>query len=154
MRKKALKNDICDLKTDMSIAVLRFMHIIEKVALKPYNISMVSARIMLVIVHFNKINQSEISNYVSSSNSNTSQRLDFLEKKGLITRTFAGDTKDKRKVMVSPTIKGEKLFWEVYEKVLDIKNKVLINFSDEELKAHARFNTELVKILDKIEFNK
>jgi len=154
MKKEDLKEAICDFRTDMSVAALRFMNIIEKKALKPYNVSIISGKIMLVIVHFNKISQSEIANYVYTSNSNLSQRLDFLEKEGLIIRISDGDKKDKRKVIISPTEKGEELFWEVYGKVKAIKKKVLDNFSKEELEAHIKFVAKMSNILDKVEINK
>lgn len=154
MHKDLLKEAICDFKTDMGITAIRFMNIIEKIALKPYNISMISGRIMLVIVHFKKISQSEIAEYVLTSNSNLSQRLNFLEKKGLIVRSFAGDKNDKRKVMISPTKKGEELFWEIFEKVADIKEKILNNFTKEELEGHAKFGLKMSKILDKFEYSK
>lgn len=88
---------------------------------------------------------------IGGTRSNISQRLDFLEKQGLVTRKHADIKSDKRKVILSLTSKGKKKLSEA-EKYIEKANMYLEKyFSKKELAAHFAFMDRLQQVIAKEE---
>lgn len=111
--------------------------------------SSASIKIMCILHKTSVTTPSAIQEYMGSSRSNVSQRLDFLEKQGYISRKHSPLSKDKRKVDISLTSMGKRKLKEA-EKWLRKANLYLEKyFTKKELDAHFAFFKKLNEILDR-----
>jgi DNA-binding MarR family transcriptional regulator len=82
-------------------------------------------------------------NVLGGTKSNITQRLNYLEKKGFVTRSQEGGKADKRKVSIFITSAGQQAIKEASYLIRD-KSQALHNvFSEEEINAHLKFMKKL-----------
>ena len=118
------KQILAMVQQDQSMQMMRMERIIEKHALEPMGLSNAFMKILMVIFMGGKVSQVYISDHVATSPANISKRIHKMEKEGLIKRSLEGDKKDRRKVLISLTPKGERKVVKAMEKVGKIKFKL------------------------------
>lgn len=114
-------------------------------------LSSTSVKILGMLSHHKSLTPSQIIEMNNSTKSNISQRLSFLEKEGLITRDYATDKKDKRKVKVLLTDLGEKKLKEMHKVMTKAKISVEKKLSKGEIAQHEAFMQKLNDIMDSSE---
>lgn len=94
----------------------------------------------------------EIASQLDVSVPAISRNLKNLEAKGYIQRT--PDSSDRRIVHISLTQKGEQVLTEKFRSMADVMERVLAQFTDEELETmlrlHVRFTTAVSQAIDEI----
>jgi len=86
----------------------------------------------------------ELSRLISTSHQNIKQICTRLEDNNLI--TFIEDFKDKRKIRIKLTLKGESKAYNVNKSLIKISNKIASNFNSDEI-------DELARLLRKLQFS-
>jgi DNA-binding MarR family transcriptional regulator len=119
--------------------------------LKPVGLSLPSIKILHVLNERSEMMPIEIMRVLGSTKSNITQRLNSLEKKGLVERYFPAGIADRRRIMLRLTVAGRKKLSDavraIDEKSVDLEKF----FSREELKNHFAFFKKLNTILDSCE---
>ncbi|EKE11402.1 MAG: hypothetical protein ACD_15C00084G0003 [uncultured bacterium] len=126
----------------------RFEAIANKYVFQPMGFSSVSMKILKALSFNPSLSPSDLIEITSSTKSNISQRLNFLEKEGYIKRNYASNKTDKRKVNIRLTkLGGEKL-----EDIEKRFKKAHISFAQKltrkEIEQHDIFFKKLNDILD------
>ncbi len=136
-------------------SIVCLAHRIEAMANKyifiPMGLSSTSVKILGMLSHHKSLTPSQIIELSNSTKSNISQRLSFLEKEGLITRDYATDKKDKRKVKVLLTDQGQKKLKEMRKVMTKAKISVEKKLSKNEITQHEAFMQKLNDIMDNSE---
>ncbi|EKD58375.1 MAG: hypothetical protein ACD_56C00141G0005 [uncultured bacterium] len=136
-------------------SIVCLAHRVEGMANKyiflPMGLSSTSVKILGMLSHHAFLTPSQIIEMSSSTKSNISQRLSFLEKEGLIARDYASDRRDKRKVKVTLTSKGKEKMKEIQKVMHKAKLSVEKEFSEKEMTAHKAFIKKLNGVLDNSE---
>lgn len=114
----------------------------------PMGLSSTSVKILGMLSHNSSLTPSQILEMSNSTKSNISQRLNFLEKEGLIVRDYASDQKDKRKVKVKLTEKGKDKMKEVRKVMTKAKFSVEKKLTQIEIAQHEAFMKKLNEILN------
>lgn len=114
----------------------------------PMGLSSASVKI-LGILHCDKaMSPGEILEKIGGTKSNISQRLNFLEKEGLIERTYAQYAGDKRKVAIQATPLGEKRLHEILQRLRKANVKLESNFTKQEINELRNFLKKINQVLD------
>lgn len=111
------------------------------------DISVANVKILHVLCHQPDITPKEILELVGGTKSNISQRLDALEKKGLIIMKRQADH-DKRKVQVQLTDQGKKKLQAIKVHIGKIKKELESHFTQKEIQQHFVFFKKLNRLLD------
>lgn len=141
------------IEEDQSIQMMRMERLVEKYALEPMGFSNALMKILMVIMVGGSISQKYISDHVATSPANISKRVHKMEKDGLIKRDLEGDKKDRRKVLISLTLKGERRVVKAMEKVAVIRSYMISKFTKEELEGMQKSMKKMNVILDDLEKN-
>lgn len=112
----------------------------------PMGISSVSVKILGMLCCGRALSPSEILERLGGTKSNVSQRLNFLEKEGLIERTHANQ--DRRKVAIQLTKKGTERMNAIMERLTKAQISLESKFSKQELQQHRKFIEKINRILD------
>lgn len=114
----------------------------------PQGLSSASVKIMGLLCCQQALTPSEILEKIGGTKSNISQRLNFLEKEGLIERTYAQYANDKRRVAIALTKKGNIILQEMRKRLKAAQISLESNFSQKELTEHRKFLEKINGILD------
>ena len=87
---------------------MRLEHVVNRSVFEPLGLTSSSVKIIGLLKHRGQMTSREISEFLGSSKSNITQRLNFLQKNGLIRRLTATNLKDGRKIAVELTDLGLK----------------------------------------------
>jgi DNA-binding MarR family transcriptional regulator len=117
---------------------------------EPLNLTMSTVKILGLLDGDKELHPTEILNFFGSSKSNITQRLNLLEREGLIGRIYK-DEKDKRKAKIRLTVKGRKKIEEIKTQAGKKAINFDKNFSAEERKRIYNFFNKLKLILDNTE---
>lgn len=126
----------------------RLESIANKYVFQPMGLSSISMKILKVLKIHGPFTASSIIEMLNVTKSNMSQRLNFLEKEGLITRTYASDKKDKRKIIIGLTPQGKKVILDLEKRLEKAHISFEKKFNRQELKHHQDFIDKINKILD------
>jgi DNA-binding MarR family transcriptional regulator len=123
----------------------------NKYIFTPMHTTLSSMRILSYINCHKEITAKTIIELTGKTKSNITQRLNILEKNGLITRTKNPNAQDKRETYIKITPLGEKMVSEALRKIQKFhlsKNKF---FTKKELEGHIKFMNKLSNFLTKEE---
>ena len=126
----------------------RLESIANKYIFAPIGISSVSIKILGLLCCGKALTPGEILDKIGGTKSNISQRLNFLEKEGLIERTYAHFSEDKRRVAVQLTKKGTERMNEVMDRLNKAQISLENKFTKKELIEHKKFIKKISQILD------
>ncbi|NTU67207.1 MAG: ArsR family transcriptional regulator [Candidatus Moranbacteria bacterium] len=148
-RKCALSPEEYILVAAMKLEVTANRHVFHSMRL-----SFMSVKIMGYLSHAKAATPTDIMNSVGGTKSNVSQRLNYLEKEGYISRKFDKFSGDKRKVVIKITKQGEEVLNEVTKRLDKMRRSLRAHFSKEEIEANARFCSKMISILNLSESKK
>lgn len=120
----------------------------NKYIFSPLGLSSSSVKILGMLAHHKSLTPSQILKMSNSTKSNISQRLNFLEKAGWITRDYGSDKNDKRKVSVILTDQGKEKLKGMKKIMEKAKMSISKKFTKNELEMHKAFISKLHTILD------
>lgn len=123
----------------------------NKYIFNPMGMTLSSMRVLSYINFRDKITAKEIIELTGKTKSNITQRLNVLEKNGLIKRIRDTKKGDKRTVYLKITPQGKRKVAEALQKIEKFhisKNKF---FTKEELRSHIKFMHKLADFLEKKE---
>lgn len=123
----------------------------NKYVFNPMGMSLSSMRVLSYINCHSKITAKEIIELTGKTKSNITQRLNVLEKNGLIKRIKYDKSKDKREIYLKITPKGKKKVEEALKKIEKFHLSKTKFFTKEELKNHIKFMKKLSRFLDEKE---
>ena len=126
----------------------RFESIANKYVFYPMGLSAISMKILKLLKVHGRLTASDLIEMTSSTKSNMSQRLNFLEKEKYIQRSHAGDGEDKRRVAIELTSKGKKIILDLEKKFSKAQVSFEEKFSVKELAQHKAFLIKINSILD------
>lgn len=126
----------------------RFENIANKFVFQPMGISSISMKILKLLRMHGTLTASDLIEFLSSTKSNMSQRLNFLEKENLIKKTYASDKKDKRKITIELTSEGKKLILNLEKRFQKAQISFEEKFTTKELQQHRDFVAKVNLILD------
>jgi len=132
------------------MTAMRLEALTERFLFKPAGLSAASFKILAFVKNSPGCSPSQMLNYLGGTKSNITQRLNFLEKHGLV-YSKRPSTGDKRKVFISITPAGNKKFDGVISNFK--KNSIYLEkfFNKQELSGHCSFMMKLNLALDKCE---
>jgi DNA-binding MarR family transcriptional regulator len=137
------------IRTAMQLESIANRHIFSHI-----DMTSASIKIMCVLSKCPTCNTpTKILELIGGTRSNISQRLDYLEKNGLITRKHATAESDKRKVSVLLTAKGKRKLLEAEGLIQKANMYLEKHFTQDELAAHFAFFKKLNELLDAAEKN-
>ncbi|MFA5993686.1 MAG: winged helix-turn-helix transcriptional regulator [Parcubacteria group bacterium] len=126
----------------------RLEAIANKYVFQPMGFSSVSMKILKALQLHSSLSPSDLITITSSTKSNISQRLNFLEKEGYLKRNSASVSSDQRKINIQLTRLGEKKLLEIEKRF----NKARISFAQKltakEIEQHRLFIQKINTILD------
>ena len=125
--------------------------IANKYIFNPMGMTLSSMRVLSYINCQDKINAKEIIELTGKSKSNITQRLNVLEKNGLIRRLKNDRAKDKREVYLKITPQGKRKVAEALRKIEKFHLSKTHFFTKKELENHIKFMRKLSLFLDKEE---
>lgn len=117
----------------------------------PMNMSLSAMRILGYINGKKKTTATELIHLTGKSKSNITQRLNVLEKNGLIKRLKSEDSKDKRETFIKITPKGKTRVKEATKKIEKFHLSKENFFTKKEIENHIKFMNKLSCFLDKEE---
>lgn len=122
---------------------------------RPVGMNIASIKILELINKKKSTTSKEIMELIGGTKSNISQRLNSLEKKGLI-RAHKNIFGDKRKTLIKLTLTGKRKLQEMKKHLDKTKLELEANFSKEEIKKHFAFFNKLNKLIElkEAEFSK
>lgn len=126
----------------------RFESIGNKYIFKPMGLSPTSMQILKLLRNNDGLTSSDLIKITDASKSNMSQRLSFLEKEGYITRNYAKNDKDKRKIIIQITEGGKNKLADIERRVKKAQISFEKKFTEAELAHHKAFFKKLSGILD------
>lgn len=119
--------------------------------LEVFNLKLASLKILYVLSQHSSVTPTQLMNELACTKSNITQRLNVMEKNGLIQRTSLSRSNDKRKVSVGITALGKERLLEamrtVSEKGVGFEKK----FSPKEILACHAFLGRINDLLDQYE---
>jgi len=130
---------------------VRLRTIANRFVFSPAGITSSQFRILRMLCCDGSKRPSDIMKFAGGTKSNVSQRLNSLEKDGLIRRLAPKQGEDRRNVMIEATPKGEQMIENLlgrFQKSTDALNS---KFTDEEIKALFAFLNKLNRVLDENE---
>ncbi len=126
----------------------RFESIVNKYVFQPMNLSAISVKILKLLQENSSMTASALIEMTGATKSNMSQRLSFLEKEGYLTKTYASDSKDKRKISIRLTPAGKEKIADLEKRFKKAKISFEKKFTEKELAQHKAFFKKLSAILD------
>jgi DNA-binding MarR family transcriptional regulator len=126
----------------------RFESIANKYIFQPMGLSSISMQIMQLLKKNGSLTSSDLIKITNTTKSNMSQRLSFLEKEKYITRNYASDSTDKRKILIKLTTTGQKRITEVEKRIKLAQISFEKRFNQKELAQHKAFFKKVTTILD------
>jgi DNA-binding MarR family transcriptional regulator len=123
----------------------------NKYIFAPMDMTFSSMRVLSYISCQKKITAKEIIELTGKSKSNITQRLNVLEKNGLIQRLKNSPSQDKREVYLKITPRGKKKVEEALRKIEKFHLSKSKFFTKKELQGHIKFMKKLSHFLDKKE---
>ncbi|MFA5986585.1 MAG: MarR family transcriptional regulator [Parcubacteria group bacterium] len=130
----------------------RLERIADQHIFRHIDLSAISVKILFIIHIHPSITPSDIQESVGGTKSNISQRLNYLEKKGFITRTHTKDA-DKRTVSLTLTPIGKKKITTIKKWLTKANLHLEKHFTQKELHTHFDFLKKLHTVLDHEEKN-
>lgn len=101
----------------LSLTAFRLESCANKHLFEPSGLTMATARIMHIIKAHGPQTPTQILRFLGGTKSNLTQRLNLLEKHGLVQRSTA--TEDKRSVLIRLTDQGKKRYEEVWKRMTE-----------------------------------
>jgi len=140
----------CDLSPEEYILVtaMKLEVIANRYIFHSMRLSFMSVKIMGYLSHMKAATPTDIMNSVGGTKSNISQRLNYLEKRGYISRKSDKFSGDKRKVSIRITKNGEDAFSEVTKSHDKMRRSIRAHFSEKEIEANAHFCAKMISILN------
>lgn len=129
----------------------RFESIANKYVFKPMGVSAISMKILILLKNHGLLTPSDLIEMTSSTKSNMSQRLNFLEKEKYVTRAYASDEKDKRKIIIQLTPAGRRMISDLEKRVQKAQISFEKKFTKKEIAQHKAFVKKLTDIVDSSE---
>ncbi|MDD5464329.1 MAG: transcriptional regulator [Candidatus Moranbacteria bacterium] len=126
----------------------RFESIVNKYFFQPMNLSAISVKILKLLQENDSMTASALIEITGATKSNMSQRLSFLEKEGYLTRTYASDSKDKRKIFIRLMPDGKKKIADLEKRFKKAKISFEKKFTEKELAQNKAFFKKMSAILD------
>lgn len=132
------------------LTAIRIEALTERYLFKPAGISSASFKILAFVSKHSNCSPSQIMDYLGGTKSNITQRLNFLERSGLILSSRSKEG-DKRKVLISLSSLGVKKIKEVMEAFK--KNSIYLEkfFTEKELENHFSFMKKMNSVLNECE---
>ncbi|MEI8103805.1 MAG: MarR family transcriptional regulator [Candidatus Moraniibacteriota bacterium] len=135
--------------------IICLAHRIEAIAdtyvFKPMGISAMSMKILQLLKNHESLTPSDLIQMLHSTKSNISQRLNFLEKEKYITRIYASDEADKRKVAVRLTLVGKRMISTLEKRFRKAHISFEKKFTEREIAQHRAFIKKLTSIIESSE---
>ncbi|MCK9378545.1 MAG: transcriptional regulator [Candidatus Moranbacteria bacterium] len=122
--------------------------IADKYIFKPMGLSSISVKILMLLKNGSQMTVSELIKKTGATKSNMSQRLTFLEKEQYITRNYASDSNDKRKVLIKLTFSGKKRIIDLKKRLEKAQISFEKKFTAKEVSQHKDFIKKMNLILD------
>ncbi len=126
----------------------RLQAIANKYVFVPMRLSPISVSIMSILKANGKSTPGDLLKLVNSTKSNISQRLNFLEKEGLISRNYINIKEDKRKVVIILTPKGKSTLIMAEKRLKKGKVALEKNFTQKEISQNRKFLEKMNELLD------
>lgn len=123
----------------------------NKYIFNPMGMTLSSMRVLSYINCRDKITAKEIIGLTGKSKSNITQRLNVLEKNGLIKRLKNNCAKDKREIYLKITPQGKKKVEGALKEIEKFHLSKTKFFTQAELRGHIKFMKKLSHFLDKKE---
>jgi DNA-binding MarR family transcriptional regulator len=132
------------------VTAIRLEALSERYLFKPAGISSASFKMLAFIKNNNGCSPSSILDYRGGTKSNITQRLNLLERQGLIfsSRPQEGD---RRKVILQLTPAGARKLGEVLDNIKKSRIHMEKFFTKKELQSHLKFMSKLDESLNKCE---
>ncbi len=134
----------------ISMAALRLEALADRYFFKPYNLSSASFRILAIIDYAKESTPTEIMKYIGGSKSNVTQRLNFLNRLGLVSSS-KDRIGDGRSLKVRLTPAGKKLLREIKSIINKHNLKLDAFFTPEETVFFQKFINKIMFTLDSCE---
>lgn len=132
------------------IASIKIEAIAYRYCLHPLGLSWPAVQIMKIMEMLKEVKPSDICHAIGSSKSNVTQRLQWLEKQGLIEKSVC--TKgDKRQVAICLSEEGKKKLKALNKTLKDSEVHLEKFFTKEELSNHITFFNKFMSMLDQWE---
>lgn len=131
----------------------RLEAIADKFVFVPLGTSLASMRILKILHQYRELTPKRIGELSGGTKSNVSQRLNHLEEKKYIERTYAAVKGDKRKIMVKITREGEKQLEFITKRLEKAQLQLIKHFSKKEIQQHLEFFKKINSIIDQEEKN-
>ena len=119
--------------------------IADRFIYRPMKLSSINAKILFIASRRQAVTPGELMQLTNSSKSNISQRLNVLEKEGLVKRHHASTARDGRVMEIMITEHGREKLREINKYLTKAKICLDKRFTQEELRANIAF---LQKLLD------
>lgn len=123
----------------------------NKYVFGPMNMSLSAMRILGYVDCHDKITAKELIDLTGKSKSNITQRLNLLEKNGLLVRIKNHKSKDQRETFLKITPLGKSRMKEAFKKIEKFHLSKEKFFSKKEIEAHIKFMHKLTIFLNKEE---
>lgn len=131
----------------------RLEAIADRFVFIPMETSLASMRILRILDQNSELTPKRIGELSGGTKSNVSQRLNNLEKKGYIKRSYALVKGDKRKIIVEITKEGRKQLEFITKRLEKAQLHLIKHFSKKEIKQHLEFFKKINSIIDLEEKN-
>lgn len=126
----------------------RFEAIANKYVFQPMGFSAISMQILKILKRNGQMTASDLIKLTSSTKSNMSQRLSFLEKEKYVRRLGCENCCDKRKITIELTPKGKEKINDLEKRFKKAQISFEKKFTAKEIDAHKAFFKKLNEILD------
>lgn len=120
----------------------------DKHVYRPMGLSETSIKMLGLLKNKGLLTPSDFMETIGATKSNISQRLSFLEKRNYVSKVYARDHNDKRKVFVKLTSAGKKKVVGLEARVKLAKTVFENKFSKKEISDYEAFIKKLNTILD------
>ena len=130
------------------IASCRLESFANKHIFAELGLTLALVKIMHAVSARPNISPSGIISLLGSSKSNMTQRLNLLEKKGLVKRFVKKSCNDNRKISIRLTKKGNSKHKECMDAIKERSLDLEACFTRQEIKAHLAFMKKLSKVMD------
>lgn len=124
--------------------------LIEKHALRQFNLSLMNTNILMIILLSKEITQTGILEHLYTTPANLSQRINWLIQHKMI-KYHVRNNFDRRKKLLTLTQTGKELTLSALKAIHQFKNKLMKNFSREEIKGFFDFHIRVAKTIEDFE---
>ncbi|MFH1375881.1 MAG: MarR family transcriptional regulator [Patescibacteria group bacterium] len=144
-----MKNTPLTIAESVVLTGVRLKTIANRFVFSPMGLTGAKFRV-LRMVQKGKQKPSEIMKFAGGTKSNMSQRLNTLEKEGLIKRSHS-NAGDRRNIFVVVTPQGEELLKKVLVHFQHSSAELKNHFTEQEVKSHFAFIDKLNRLIDEHE---